>query len=265
MAAMTPNGQKPHRRAPAGLASRANATLRALTGVELHRPAAPRVANQQKQRWADPTFDELYEIAARTSSHPHVAGSRPDRPYNLAQLLCMTAGIDGMVGECGCYKGMTSLLLCHYLRHQDDSFRGGGFHVFDSFEGLSVPTPEDVVADGRFGGDPGEFASSLADVRRVLGDFPDVGFHAGWIPDCFADTPAGRWRLVHVDVDLYQPTADALAFFFPRLAPGGVIVCDDYGFKAWPGARNAVDEYAQARGARLLRLSSGQAVLLADA
>jgi hypothetical protein len=44
-------------------------------------------------------------------------------------------------------------------------------------------------------------------------------------------------------VDLYQPTYDSLDFFFPRLVKGGVIVCDDYNFSNFPGAKLAWDEY----------------------
>ena len=48
-----------------------------------------------------------------------------------------------------------------------------------------------------------------------------------------------------MDVDLYQPTLDAFAYFFPRLEAGGLIVTDDYN---WPGGRKAVDEFRAANG-----------------
>jgi hypothetical protein len=52
-----------------------------------------------------------------------------------------------------------------------------------------------------------------------------------------------RFKLVHIDVDLYQPTRDSVEFFYPRMVPGGVILCDDYGSTRCPGARRAMDEF----------------------
>jgi hypothetical protein len=66
---------------------------------------------------------------------------------------------------------------------------------------------------------------------------------------------------VHIDVDLYQPTRDSLAFFYPRLVKGGVIVMDDYGFKTCPGATRAAEELATAQGVGILHLPTGQGVI----
>jgi hypothetical protein len=38
---------------------------------------------------------------------------------------------------------------------------------------------------------------------------PRVKIHKGWIPEVLAEAPECRWSLVHVDVDLYEPTAAA--------------------------------------------------------
>ena len=54
-----------------------------------------------------------------------------------------------------------------------------------------------------------------------------VVFHPGWIPDKFADVGEKKFCFVHIDVDLYEPTRDALALFGQRLAPGGILICDD--------------------------------------
>jgi hypothetical protein len=41
-----------------------------------------------------------------------------------------------------------------------------------------------------------------------------------------------------------------LHHLFPRLVSGGVLIVDDYGH--WKGARQAVDEYLDSTGIRLL-------------
>ena len=65
--------------------------------------------------------------------------------------------------------------------------------------------------------------------------------------------------MVHVDVDLYEPTRDSFRFFFERLSPGGRIVCDDY---SWEGARKAVREVAQEYGVDIVESPYDQAMLI---
>ena len=92
----------------------------------------------------------------------------------------------------------------------------------------------------------GNMAFPLDELRALFRPiFPGVTFNPGWIPVSFAGLPERRYRFVHVDVDLYQPTLDAFAYFFPRLEAGGLIVTDDYN---WPGGRKAVDEFCAANG-----------------
>jgi hypothetical protein len=77
-----------------------------------------------------------------------------------------------------------------------------------------------------------------------------IVIHAGWIPDCFSEVVDRSFCFVHIDVDLYEPTLASLEFFGSRMVPGGIIVCDDYGFETCPGARRAGDEFAAARAIR---------------
>lgn len=134
---------------------------------------------------------------------------------------------------------MSSHLILSRLRLHDPAFAGRGHHVFDSFQGLSAPTVEDEVNDDdpnadsiRLMSQPGSFRASLAEVKQALAEFPEVKYHPGWIPLSFGGLPERKYRLVHLDVDLYDPTLAALEHFYPRLSRQGVIVRDDYG---WPG------------------------------
>ncbi|HXF53348.1 MAG TPA: TylF/MycF/NovP-related O-methyltransferase [Hyphomicrobiaceae bacterium] len=76
------------------------------------------------------------------------------------------------------------------------------------------------------------------------------------------------WRdfaVVHIDVDLYQPTRDSLAFFYSRMSPGGFIVCDDYGSALCPGAKRACDEFMADKPEKIIRLTSGQCLIVRSA
>jgi O-methyltransferase len=98
-------------------------------------------------------------------------------------------------------------------------------------------------------------------VRDAMAGFPGASLHKGWIPEVLAELPEAPWSFVHVDVDLYQPTLDCLKYFFPRLVPGGVIVCDDYGSPAFPGARRAWIEFC-GDSLGYVALPTGQSVLV---
>jgi len=220
---------------------------------------------QVYQPLADRSFDELYRDALLATGTNPIPLRRRIRVANLVQLLLDTPGRGETVAECGCYRGLTSYLMCRTLRVESPAFDGTGYHVFDSFEGLSEPTADDDIPDDWKGADRlramsqrGAFAAPLDTVRANLREFPGIAYHPGWIPLSFQKLPERRYRFVHVDVDLYDPTLDCLNYFYPRLVPGGRMVSDDY---SWPGARTAIDEFCSEHGIVPALNEHGQAII----
>lgn len=220
----------------------------------------------------DQDFARLIDHAVdRSGSGPRGEGVGPfrqrQRLYNLLQLPGLTRGVTGVVVECGTYRGLSAYLFCQALREEDPAYTGKGFHVFDSFEGISGPTAEDRAGDPRIPSGKsrhaGMFQAGADVVRATLSDFPDVELHPGWIPESLAGF-AEPARFVYLDLDVHEPTKAALAHFYPLLSPGGALLCDDYGSIRWPGVTAAVEEFCAgtAFDGRLLRLSTGQALLL---
>jgi len=174
-----------------------------------------------------------------------------DRKWTIVQLLKLVRDLDGDSVECGAFQGGTSFfMLKHGRQHR-------AHHIFDSFEGLSAPDAIDGSHWRR-----GSLSSAEAVIRDNLKAFANVTYYRGWIPDRFSEVTDRRFCFVHVDVDLYRPTRDSLDFFFARLVPGGVMVCDDYGFDTCPGARKAMDEFAAQHRLAVLDLPSGQGVII---
>lgn len=174
-----------------------------------------------------------------------------DRRWNLAQLMRLSALVPGDTVECGCYKGASSFLICESNRIQPQFRRI--HHVFDSFEGLSHP--------GGFDGTHWS-AHSLAASEEEF--FAHMGKHCGeivtykgWIPERFPEVADREFAFVHIDVDLYEPTRDSIDFFYPRLNPGGVLVCDDYACTTCPGATKAIDDYLADKPEKMLAAASG--------
>ncbi|MFZ5734943.1 MAG: TylF/MycF/NovP-related O-methyltransferase [Pseudomonadota bacterium] len=175
-----------------------------------------------------------------------------DRKYLVNQMLRLVEHLDGDFVEAGCYRGATAELLCEAAQR-----RGRKVHLFDSFEGLSVP--------GEFDGSywaPGVFSVSVDEIASNLNRFDCCHIYKGWIPSRFKDVPEGPLAFVHIDVDLYQPTWDTLEYFFDRVVSGGVVICDDYGTDSCPGAKRAVDDFFASREENVASLPTGQALVI---
>ena len=56
--------------------------------------------------------------------------------------------------------------------------------------------------------------------------------------------------ILRLDTDWYDSTMHELEHLYDRVPSGGVLIMDDYGF--WQGARQAVDEFLDRTGERLL-------------
>ena len=210
-------------------------------------------------------FDAVYLRALRTTRSCPVPLRRRFRIMELVKILDSTSSVQGLVVECGCYFGLSSYMLCSYLQQRNPAFDGSGYHIFDSFQGLSEPTEDDDIPASwqdaerlRTMTKRGHFAAPLDVVRNNLEAFPEITYHPGWIPQSFNGLAESRYRFVHVDVDLYDPTLDALNYFYPRVSAGGVIVSDDY---SWPGAQTAIKEFCGDHRVTLAVNSVGQAIV----
>jgi hypothetical protein len=122
--------------------------------------------------------------------------------------------VQGDIAEVGTSRGGSARLIGEYSS-------GKTIHVFDTFEGLPEPGPQDP----RFS--KGEYSCSLGKVQEYLKGLP-VEFHKGIFPHSSTNVRNRRFSFVHLDVDLYQSTLDCLNFFYPRLSLGGIIISHDY-------------------------------------
>ena len=186
--------------------------------------------------WQDePAFWDVWK------SSPYLSRQRPDRKFVLWSMARNTSNLPGDTAECGVLDGASSYLICSARA----TCASAEHHAFDSFEGLSAPRSEDRPSSNvAFEWASGDLSVPLEEAMHKLGRFDNIRYYKGWIPSRFEEVSARWFSFVHVDVDLYQPTKDSLEFFYPRLVPGGILLCDDYGYHTCPGARQAFDEFA---------------------
>lgn len=169
------------------------------------------------------------------------------RFFSLMQIIrySINKNLDGDFAECGCFQGHSSYIIAKCL---SDAHADKKFHIFDSFEGLSkrdkqLDQSNSNRNDYSIRNELGRFACSEDEVKKNLCEFNFINFYKGWIPNRFKEVKDINFCFVHIDVDLYQPTYDALSFFYERLVEGGAIVIDDYGSSTYQGAENAVTEF----------------------
>lgn len=182
-------------------------------------------------------------------------GMNTDRHWTLGELLRLVRDVPGDTAECGVFAGASSYLMAAF--GASDPRHDRHHHMFDSFAGLSPPAAQDG-SHWR----AGDLGVGIDTVMRKLAGFKNVHAYQGWIPARFDEVAQRSFSFVHVDVDLYQPTRDSIAFFYPRLSPGGILVCDDYGFTSCPGATAAIDEFLADRPEKMILLSCGSGLLI---
>jgi hypothetical protein len=202
----------------------------------------------------DPDYIRAQTIVAERN----ITGIPNDRCYMLLELCRQLKDVPGDMAECGVRYGKSTVFLLTGRGQEAKTL-----HLFDSFAGLSRPSAEDRPETDTPEWEEGELAVPIEMVRANLKGLGNrIEFHQGWIPERFSDVEGQKFSLVHLDVDLYEPTLESLKFFHPRMSPGGIFVCDDYGSAYCPGAKRAMDEYFADRPEKVLPLTTGQSIAI---
>ena len=161
--------------------------------------------------------------------------------------------LKGSVVECGVWRGGSSMIAALTLMQEQELSRD--IFLFDTFEGMTPPSDFDIAIDGKSAKEHLALDSDKVGVWCVAGldDVRENMMATGYPPDqihlikgAVEETvtesfPPGEIALLRLDTDWYESTRHELAYLFPRLVDGGILIIDDYGH--WQGARKAVDEY----------------------
>jgi hypothetical protein len=207
-----------------------------------------------------PVFDDEQFVALAQEVKAQGRTMLPQkRLWTLWQCVANVAPLDGHAAEVGTYRGGSAYFIAasfvQRLGHEVP------MEVIDTFEGH----PEEKLSehDSEIHADGSKFLStSYESVVDYLGPFGQLTVRKGEFSAVAAQLPERSYRLVHVDVDLYEPALDCLRYFGPRLVRGGIVLLDDYGAAACPGIRRAADEYLAGGGFQTWDTRSRQLVLV---
>jgi len=199
----------------------------------------------------------LQEIQIWEAVRPHTMTS-PDRTVALMRATqhILKHQIPGDIVECGVWRGGSMMAVARTLLKALDTTRT--LHLFDTFEGMTPPSEEDyVAADGTAAADilamedrQQSLVWAVAGLEGVKRNMESTGYPAsriryvqGPVEETIPEQAPEAIALLRLDTDWYESTRHELIHLYPRLAPGGILIIDDYGH--WAGARKAVDEYLE--------------------
>jgi len=184
--------------------------------------------------------------------------------------------VEGAIVECGTWRGGQGMIAALTLIRAGDTSRH--IYLFDTFEGMSAPTDEDIcledgmharqLLDAHSSGDRTHNAWSVADQDDVwMGmastRYPPERIHlvAGRVEDTLPSGAPPQIALLRLDTDWYESTRHELEHLWDRVVPNGIVIIDDYDY--WSGSRRAVDDFFDARGCwpMLFRPGSGRALV----
>ncbi|MSU73625.1 macrocin-O-methyltransferase [Candidatus Kaiserbacteria bacterium] len=171
----------------------------------------------------------------------------PDEMMMLYLTARAMKGKKGDFAELGVSTGGSAKLLSEIKGDKT-------LHLFDTFEGL----PDTDAIDTHLS--RGQYACSLPAVKEYLQSYKNISYYQGLFPGSATAAEQFSFSLVHLDVDLYQSTLDGIAFFYPRMEKGGVIISHDY--STVHVVRRAFDEYFKDKPDTVFELPTSQCMIV---
>jgi O-methyltransferase len=198
------------------------------------------------------------------TEHDFWAACHESRPATLTSIerlyalfnsvrYVVQADIPGAFAECGVWRGGSVMMMAYALRTMGVTDRD--IYLFDTFEGMTPPTQEDVDLHGTTAAallEPGDRTSNAywaySHIEEVRTNLRKTGYPMerfilvqGDVTTTVPQLAPPSLALLRLDTDWYASTRHELEHLFPRLCDRGVLIIDDYGH--FRGARKAVDEY----------------------
>jgi hypothetical protein len=129
-------------------------------------------------------------------------------------------------------------------------------YLYDTFEGMTKPTSEDIsykgekaikkfeqtrISDTSSTWNKASIDEARKNLSRTGYEMSRIHFVKGPVEETIPEKAPTQIALLHLDTDWYTSTKHELTYLYPRLSFGGVIIIDDYGH--WKGARKAMNEF----------------------
>jgi hypothetical protein len=213
----------------------------------------------------------LGSVCERLEHFPKYASRQAlSRYLALYEIFKLAVPVQGSIVQCGVNHGGSLMLwaqLSSILEPVNIQRKVFGFDTFEGFPSIDAKDAKPGARNSqlRRGGYAGGSLEDLAravelfDRNRFLAHIAKISLVKGdaalTIPKFVKQNPELVVSLLHLDFDLYAPTAAALKAFLPRVPKGGVIVFDELNNASWPGETAAVHEVVGLARLRIQRFA----------
>lgn len=198
-------------------------------------------------------MDKFYDINRRfeyeNGFYATADPSRFSKFITHLEFFKQTATVRGEIVEFGIFKGNSFFRWIKFrdLLEQTNSRKVIGFDIFGDFPDAHFY--EDKAKRDAFVAETnGGKSISFEEINELLdqqGLNKNVDIVKGDIlvtlEDYLEKTPHLKISLLHIDVDLYEPSKYVLEKLYHKVTKGGIIIFDDYG--AFAGTNKAVDDF----------------------
>jgi O-methyltransferase len=201
---------------------------------------------------ADEEFKQVFEAVRNNTLVDRY------RCYELWQLVSESSKLErGDLIEVGVWRGGSGALIAKKCQ-----LAGIGDMVYlcDTFQGVVKAGTRDTAYRG---GEHSDTSRAAVEALCSHLQLDRVCILEGIFPEqCGHLVEDHRFRLCHIDVDVYDSAKDIAEWVWPRLVPGGIIVYDDYGFYSCSGVTQFVNQERSQPDRLVLHNLNGHAVVI---
>lgn len=179
------------------------------------------------------------------------------RCYELWMLVEQARKLEGALLEVGVWRGGTGILMATRARQCgiDDCV-----YLCDTFKGVVKASTKDSTYRG------GEHADASSEIVEKLVHslgLDNIKILEGIFPDQTSQfIKESRFRLCHIDVDVYDSARDIVNWVWDKMVIGGIVVYDDYGFEGCDGIAKYVEEQIPNSDRLVFQNLNGHAVIV---
>ena len=198
-------------------------------------------------------MERLYELERRfeyeNGFYATADPSRFSKFISHLEFFRRTSDIRGEIMEFGIFKGNSFFRWIKFrdLLEHTASRKIIGFDIFGDFPEAGFEADK-AKRDAFVSETKGGKSISVEELQELL-DAQQLNKNVEIVPGDILQTldaylvenPHLKISLLHIDVDLYEPTKFVLERLYDRVTNGGIIILDDYG--AFAGTNKAVDDF----------------------
>lgn len=198
-------------------------------------------------------MERLYDLEKRfdyeNGFYATADPSRFSKFISHLEFFNSTSSIRGEIVECGIFKGNSFFRWIKFrdLLEQTSSRKIIGFDIFGDFPEANFKDDKirrDAFVKETNGGKSISYdeLTELLEKQNLRSNVDIIKGDILKTLDAYLDdNPHLKISLLHIDVDLYEPTKHILERLYAKVTKGGIIILDDYG--AFAGTNKAVDDF----------------------